>query len=68
VPSSSSTPAQVSVQDDGSYLIFTEPSGGSWSGQNVGLAGIGGTPCPVSVPAAILTLWGWPSGTCRPPG
>jgi len=67
VPSSSSTRAQVSVQDDGAYLLFERPSGGTWKASDVGLAGTAdGTACTVTVPAAILTLWNWAPGSCRP--
>ncbi len=67
VPSSSSTPAQVSVQDDGAYLLFDRPQNGSWKAIDVGLAGTpDGTACPVTVPAAILRLWNWAPGSCRP--
>jgi hypothetical protein len=65
-PSPSSTPAQVSAQDDGAYVVASMPSGGSWTVTNTGMAGVGGTPCPVTVPAAVLALWGWPAGSCRP--
>ncbi|MGO9559738.1 MAG: hypothetical protein ACLPQS_15270 [Acidimicrobiales bacterium] len=68
VPSPSSTQAQVSVQDDGGYLLFMRPAGGAWKAQDVGLAGVGGTKCPESVPASILALWHWAAGTCRPTG
>jgi hypothetical protein len=67
VPSPSSTRAQISVQDDGAYLLFDRPQGGSWKGYDVGLAGTPeGSACPVAVPAAILSLWNWPPGSCRP--
>ncbi len=66
VPSNSSKQAQVSVQDDGSYLLFSRPAGGAWTAEDVGLTGIAGTKCPKSVPTAILTLWHWAAGTCRP--
>jgi len=66
VPSTSSTPAQVSVQDDGAYLLFTRPAGGSWAVYSVGMTLIPGAKCPVTVPAAVLTVWGWAPGTCRP--
>jgi hypothetical protein len=66
-PSPSSTPAQVAAQDDGAYLLFSRPQGGSWTVYNVGLAGTPeGSPCPVTVPSTILGLWGWPPGSCRP--
>jgi hypothetical protein len=67
LPSPSSLQAQVSSQDDGGYLLFSMPAGGVWTAVNDGLGGIPGTACPVPVPAAILALWHWPSGTCNPP-
>jgi hypothetical protein len=67
VPSSSSTRAQVSVQDDGAYLLFERPRGGPWKAFDVGLAGTpDGTACPVVVPAGILRSWNWAPGSCRP--
>jgi hypothetical protein len=67
LPSSSSTPAQVSTQDDGAYLLFTRTATGAWKAYDVGLAGTpDGTPCSITVPSAILALWNWPAGSCRP--
>jgi len=66
VPSTSSTPAQVSVQDDGAYLVFTRPPGGSWRVYSVGMTLIPGAKCPVTVPPAVVSVWGWAPGTCRP--
>ncbi len=67
VPSPTSTPAQVAAQDDGAYLVFDRPQGGAWKAYAVGLAGTPeGSTCPVTVPGAILDLWGWPPGSCRP--
>jgi hypothetical protein len=68
VPSMSSIKAQVSVQDDGAYLLFNKPAGGTWTVHSVGMTGIGGSTCPVAVPAGVLSVWGWKSGTCRPGG
>jgi hypothetical protein len=66
-PSPSSTPAQVAAQDDGAYLLFVRPQGGAWKAYDVGLAGTPeGSACPVTVPAAVLSLWGWAPGSCRP--
>jgi hypothetical protein len=65
-PSPSSMPAQVANQDDGAYLLFEEPVGGAWQVFNVGLAGVGGTPCPTAVPPAVVAIWGWPPAHCRP--
>ena len=66
VPKSTSLPAQVSAQDDGGYLLFTKPAGGSWTVYSVGMAGIGGSPCPIAVPASVLSVWGWGAGRCNP--
>jgi hypothetical protein len=66
-PSPSSMQAQVSAQDDGGYLLFSEPNGGSWTAEDDGLGGVAGTPCP-AIPASVVAVWGWPAGTCRPPG
>jgi hypothetical protein len=66
VPSSSSMRAQVSVQDDGAYLLFNKSAGGTWTVHSVGMTGVGGSPCPVAVPSGVLTVWGWKAGTCRP--
>ena len=65
-PSSSSLRAQVSAQDDGAYLLFEKPVGGVWRVYDDGLGGIGGTACPVTVPAGVVAVWGWPAGRCRP--
>ncbi len=66
-PSPSSMPAQVAAQDDGAYLLFERPQGGAWKVYDVGLAGTSdGSACPVTVPAGVLSLWGWPPGGCRP--
>jgi len=66
-PSPSSMPAQVAAQDDGAYLLFERPPGGAWKVYDVGLAGTPeGSACPVAVPGAVLSLWGWPAGGCRP--
>ena len=67
VPSSSSLAAQVSVQDDGAYDIFTSTTGGAWTASLDGLGGIGGTSC-TPIPASVLAVWHWSPGTCRPPG
>lgn len=64
LPSESSKQAQVSNQDDGSYLIFVRPSGGNWTVYQVGLPA---TPCRVTIPPAVLRAWGWDPGTCHPP-
>jgi hypothetical protein len=69
VPSSASQEAQVSVQDDGSYHLFTRVgTSGTWDDHDVGLSDTPGATCPVTVPAAVLAVWGWPAGTCAAPG
>jgi hypothetical protein len=62
------TGAQVSSQDAGSYYVFYQPlSGGPWTVYAAGNEGPG-TSCPVTIPAAVLQVWGWPAGSCRPSG
>jgi hypothetical protein len=58
----------VSSQDDGAYLLFTGASPTSWTPVNDGLGGVGGTPCPLAIPAGVLAAWNWAAGSCRPPG
>jgi hypothetical protein len=66
--SASSEPAQVGDQDDGAYLLFTEPSGSStWTVYGDGLGGAQGSTCPITLPAVILELWSWLPHTCYPP-
>ena len=65
VPSPSSQQAQVSDQDDGSYLVFMEPAGGTWTAYDAGYVGPDST-CAETPPAAVLALWGWLPGTCHP--
>ena len=67
-PSASSFQAQVAAQDDGSYFVFEKAPGGTWVARQDGLGGIQGSTCPLPIPAAVLALWQWPAGTCRPPG
>jgi hypothetical protein len=59
--------AQISNQDRGSYYVFRQSPGGAWTAYAAGNAGPG-TPCPVTIPAAVLQVWGWPSSSCRPNG
>jgi hypothetical protein len=70
VPAPTSDPsnpsrAQVASQDDGSYYLFRQPRGGSWTAYADGASGPD-TPCPTTVPAAVAQVWGWPAGGCRP--
>jgi hypothetical protein len=64
---SAPTQAQVSSQDEGSYYVFRQPAGGSWTVYPAGNTGPD-SPCPVSIPSAVVHLWAWPAGSCRPPG
>ncbi|MEU4605605.1 hypothetical protein AB0F43_21700 [Kribbella sp. NPDC023972] len=66
LPRDDSSAAAVAVQDNGSYNLFRRSSGGAWTAYDVGLAGVGGTKCPTTVPPTVLRLWGWPSNSCRP--
>lgn len=59
--------AQVSTQDAGSYYVFQQPSGSPWTAYAAGNTGPG-TTCPVTIPPAVLQVWGWPAGSCRPNG
>jgi hypothetical protein len=65
-PSPSSQAAEVSVQDDGGYVLFKRAPGQPWLSYDVGLAGIEGATCPVTPPATVLAVWGWKPGTCHP--
>jgi hypothetical protein len=67
VPKKSSQAAQIAVQDDGSYLVFTRKADGAWTGYNVGLAGVAGSSCQIAVPKPVLAVWGWEPHSCRPP-
>ena len=64
---SNPTRAQVSTQDEGSYYVFRQSPGGAWTAYAAGNTGPG-TACPVAIPAAVVQVWGWPSGSCRPNG
>jgi hypothetical protein len=64
---SSPTRAQISSQDAGAYYLFKRPQSGSWTAYPAGNTGPGSS-CPISVPAAVVGIWGWPAGSCRPSG
>ena len=64
-PSPASVPAQISVQDDGSYLLLRRRPGGDWTVWSVGLASR--SDCArFGLPDALRTLWGWPDTGCHP--
>jgi hypothetical protein len=64
---SNPTRAQVSTQDEGSYYVFRRSGGGTWTAYAAGNTGPGSA-CPVTIPPAVLQVWGWPAGGCRPDG
>jgi hypothetical protein len=51
--------AQVSVQDDGGYVLYTMPAGGSWTGYNDGLGEVPGSHCAIVTPTAVRKVWSW---------
>jgi hypothetical protein len=59
VPSHSSQAAQVSVQDDGAYDLFTKVSGGPWTAYNDGLGTQPDVVCAIVVPSSVRIAWGW---------
>jgi hypothetical protein len=66
--SASSMPAQIGLQDDGSYDLFTMPPGGTWTAFNDGLGNLASSTCSVVVPAAVRTVWNWSqTGACGAP-
>jgi hypothetical protein len=70
VPSTTSFEAQVGVQDDGGYTLFTKTTTGSWTAYNDGLGTLPGAQCAIVVPASVRLVWGWSLSTpCGgPPG
>src|SRR5665213_1561182 len=63
VPSLHSLQAQIGVQDDGAYNLFTRAKGVSaWTVYNDGLGGAQDSTCPISLPSAVLAAWGWKTG------
>ena len=67
VASPSSTRAQVGDQDDGAFLDFERRADGTWHAYPAGIPGSTQFTCAVAIPASVLAVWGWPSGTCHPP-
>jgi hypothetical protein len=63
-PSPTSSRAQVSVQDAGSYTLFKKIKGGLWTAFSDGARRDAG--CPQDVPAPILAMWQWDPQKCRP--
>ena len=67
VASPTSMKAQVGNQDDGAYLDFEKQSGGSWKAYDAGPPGSSNYTCAVTIPAGVVSAWGWAAGTCHPP-
>jgi len=65
-PAPGSYDAGVANQDRGAYMVFTRSPGGAWHGWETGLSGGPPGQCPVTVPASVLAVWGWPAGSCYP--
>jgi hypothetical protein len=65
--SKNSLKAQVGDQDDGAFLDFERPVSGAWRAYPAGIPGNSNYSCAVTIPPAVLAVWGWPSGTCHPP-
>jgi hypothetical protein len=59
VPRTTSRAAQVSVQDDGGYDVFTRFVLHGWTAYDDGLGTIAGTRCAVVVPTAVRIAWHW---------
>jgi len=70
IPNPKSQQAQVSVQDDGAYVIFERRTGGAWSTFDDGLVGAEDSTCAsahIVIPPAVLAVWHWAPGSCTPP-
>ena len=68
VPSSKSLQAQVGAQDDGGYQLLTRAQDAKrWTIYDDGLGGGDGAKCPITIPSAVLAVWGW-TQKCAPPG
>lgn len=65
VPSSSSLPAQTSLNDEGFYAVFWRPNGKPWRIALVGGVGPDMRAC-AWMPRALDDAWGWSPGACRP--
>jgi hypothetical protein len=68
VPSKNSLKAQIGVQDDGGYNLFTKLSGSStWTVYDDGLGAAQDSTCPITIPAGVLAAWNWKVKSCFPP-
>jgi hypothetical protein len=61
-PDPTSAAAKKAVSGRGSYQVFRQVQGKAWKIYDVGTSGS----CPLTVPPAVLTAWGWSAGSCRP--
>jgi predicted lipoprotein with Yx(FWY)xxD motif len=67
VPSPNSLQAQVEAQDDGGYQLLTRAQDAKkWTIYDDGLGGAEGAKCPITIPSAVLAVWGW-TQKCAPP-
>ena len=74
IPSPLSGAAEASLNQGGAFQLYERLDGGNWTEHDVGSTSSVGSPagpvfakCTIVVPAAVLDLWQWPPGTCRPP-
>jgi hypothetical protein len=64
IPSRSSMAAQVGVQDDGAYDLFTMFGPDlKWVAYEDGLGTVKGTRCAVKVPVIVRVTWHWSTST-----
>lgn len=64
VPSPHSQAAQVAVQDDGGYYLFTKAASSShWAVFDDGLGGAQDAQCAIVTPTAVRKAWGWSTST-----
>ena len=68
IATANSVAGHAAVINEGAYLLFTKPVGGSWRAYRVGMTGAHGEGCPVSVPTGVLAAWGWAPGSSKAPG
>jgi hypothetical protein len=61
--STSSMQAQIGLQDDGSYNLFTMVPGHAWITYEDGLGNLAGSSCSIVVPTAVRNVWGWSTTT-----
>ena len=66
-PSPKSLQAQVGAQDDGGYNLFIRAAGRRSGRSTTTVSAPPRTPqCPITIPSAVLKVWGW-TLRCFPP-